>query len=45
MKNQHWLNAFAPSRSVARVRPTVRHSVRRGRRTVFQKDWSKDPNR
>jgi membrane associated rhomboid family serine protease len=45
MKNQHWLNPFAPSQSVARVRPGVRPSVRRGRRRVFQKDWSKDLNR
>jgi hypothetical protein len=37
MKNQHWLNPFAPSRPAA--------TVRRGRRRTFQKDWSKDFNR
>ena len=41
MKNQQWLNPFAPSRRAATVRP----SVRRGRRGGLQKDWSKDPNR
>jgi membrane associated rhomboid family serine protease len=41
MKNQHWLNLFAPSRPTATVRP----SVRRSRRRTFQKDWSKDFNR
>ena len=41
MKNQHWLNPFAPSRPAATVRP----SVRPRRRRPFQKDWSKDLNR
>ena len=41
MKNQHWLNPFAPSRPAATARP----SIRRGRRRTIQKDWSKDFNR
>ena len=41
MRNQHWLNAFAPSRRASAVRP----SVRRRRGGPFQKDWSKDLNR
>jgi membrane associated rhomboid family serine protease len=45
MKNQHWLNPFAPPRAVATVRPTVRPGIRRDRRRSFQKDWSKDLNR
>jgi membrane associated rhomboid family serine protease len=43
MKNQHWLNAFAPAR-----RETVSAVATRGRRRkrrMFQKDWSKDLNR
>jgi membrane associated rhomboid family serine protease len=42
MKNQHWLNPFAPSRArqeMAGVRGAAR------RRRAFQKDWSKDLNR
>jgi membrane associated rhomboid family serine protease len=41
MRNQHWLNPFAPSRRAEAVRPSVR---RRGGRP-FQKDWSKDFDR
>jgi membrane associated rhomboid family serine protease len=44
MKNQHWLNFVAPSGRVSTVRPSV-PGVRRGRRSAFQKDWSKDLNR
>ena len=42
MKNQHWLNAFAPAR-----RTIGGGAVARRRRRVrpFQKDWSKDMNR
>ena len=41
MKNQHWLNAFAPGRSVV---ATV-GGIRARKRRTYQKDWSKDFNR
>jgi membrane associated rhomboid family serine protease len=41
MKNQHWLNPFAPRRRV--VGPVAGRRRPRGR--PFQKDWSKDFNR
>jgi membrane associated rhomboid family serine protease len=41
MKNQHWLNPFAPNRELAQA-----GLIRRRRHTrAFQKDWSKDFNR
>lgn len=40
MKNQHWLNPFAPGR-----RGRVVAGRRRPRARPFQKDWSKDFNR
>ena len=44
MKNQHWLNAFTPQRRAVASASTA--STRRSRkRRMFQKDWSKDPNR
>lgn len=46
MKNQHWLNAFAPPRR--RMGPGGRvggGTLRRGKARPFQKDWSKDLNR
>jgi membrane associated rhomboid family serine protease len=44
MKNQHWLNGFAPGRP--RLTAGGRVSSARGRRPrAFQKDWSKDLNR
>jgi len=43
IKNQHWLNFFAPSRRAATY---AQRSTRRPRRPrSFQKDWSKDMNR
>jgi membrane associated rhomboid family serine protease len=42
MKNQHWLNPFAPQR---RELATVGAPRRRRRTRAFQKDWSKDFNR
>lgn len=42
MKNQHWLNPFAPPR---REVATVGAPRRRRRSRAFQKDWSKDFNR
>jgi membrane associated rhomboid family serine protease len=43
MKNQHWLNPFAPARPMATTVPAVR--MRRRRKRWFEKDWSKDMNR
>jgi membrane associated rhomboid family serine protease len=42
MKNQHWLNPFAPSRASYRL---ARADARRRRRRALQKDWTKDLNR
>ena len=42
MKNQHWLNPFAPTRQTYEY---VAAGRRRRRSRAFQKDWSKDPNR
>src|SRR5213078_959173 len=42
MKNQHWLNAFAPERRAAVATAGAARVRKRGR---VQKDWSKDFNR
>jgi membrane associated rhomboid family serine protease len=44
MKNQHWLNVFAPPRQGA-MATAASSSARRRKRPPFQKDWSKDFNR
>jgi membrane associated rhomboid family serine protease len=43
IKNQHWLNLFAPGRTSAVS--TAARQPRRRKRSPFQKDWSKDMNR
>jgi membrane associated rhomboid family serine protease len=46
MKNQHWLNAFAPRRTARRIERSVPVAANRRRpQRVGQKDWSKDFNR
>ena len=42
IRNQHWLNFAAEGRRAANARNATRG---RRRKRMFQKDWSKDPNR
>jgi len=42
MKNQHWLNPFAETKTAVNVGAGVR---RKRKKRAFQKDWSKDFNR
>jgi membrane associated rhomboid family serine protease len=43
IRNQHWLNFAAQGRRAMRMTATTSRARRRKR--LFQKDWSKDPNR